>query len=338
MGRTASVSKKVELVEESPFEEIQRLYSVISKRVVGQEDAKRVVAMAVALHLDRVKNNSESAKSNVLLYGPTGSGKTEIARAIVNDLKCAFLIVDCSKLTPSGFVGEDPSSFLLELFEKSGDDLEKTQQGIVFLDEIDKLCVANYSHEGAFQSRKVMAELLKIIEGQKIQFKRKSFVPGMDNNLTIDTKNILFIAAGAFAGIEEHYASSDSEKVISFSVKAPVKVSSQPAQGEFVKALFKFGMMPELAGRFQLMSSTKKLGKEDYIGLIENKSFSHTTNYYAQLLAKENVTLTLSQELISELADQAIQLGLGVRGIQGLVETRMVDLVFDIEALRGKTA
>jgi ATP-dependent Clp protease ATP-binding subunit ClpX len=338
MSRTSAVSKKSQ-AQASPFEEIQRLYSAISERVIGQDEAKRVISMAVALHLDRIQNNSNAAKSNILLHGPTGSGKTEIARAIAGAIKCPFAIVDCTKLTPSGFIGSDPTAFLLDLYHESGDDLEATERSIIFLDEIDKLCITNCSHEGAFQARKVMAELLKIIEGQKIQFKQKSVLPGLENTITIDTTNILFVAAGAFAGIEEHFAQAKAGKQIGLGSSSEVSdfgAPKKPTQADFVKALFNYGMMPELAGRFQLMAATTRLSKEDYKVIISSTGFSQTANYYGQLLARENSTLELSAPLIEHLADQAVDLGLGARGIQGLIESRMVELMFDIALIRGR--
>lgn len=336
MSKAATVRQRRKSIEPSPFDRIKDIYDAISKKVIGQDQAKRVVAMAVALHWDRVQNQIKVAKSNVLLYGPTGSGKTEIARAIANELNCPFIIVDCSKVTPTGFTGDDPTTFLFELFDQCGGDLQRTESAIVFLDEIDKLCVQDYSTEGAFQSRKVMAELLKLIEGQCIQLKKKTLIPGMEQVVNIDTSNMLFIGAGAFAGIEDYFTSQKKHRTLGIAQPPEELTEAAPPQGEFVKALFQYGMMPELAGRFQLMAKTQSLSKEDYIQIISNVGFSHTTNYYGQLLAKENTLLELSPSLTMSLAEQAVFLGLGARGVQGLIEQRMVELVFSIDEIRGK--
>ena len=346
MARTSSETKTTKTLKAepkkahpSPFDEIKRLYAVISSRVVGQEEAKRVVAGAIAIHQDRLRSGTATFnKSNVLIYGPTGSGKTEIIRTIVNDLQCPFVIVDASKLTPSGFIGEDPSAFLQDLLDKAGGNPEAAEQGIVLIDEIDKLASAQSSHEGSFQIRKVQAELLKIVEGQKITLKKKSTVFGLpDTQVVIDTTRILFIAAGAFEGIEDYlYPKQDRE--ISMVFEAPREDAKQiePGPADFIRALCEFGLMPELAGRFQLKARTKKLEKDDYIALLRDQKVSTTSSYYIDLLLKEGVDLSLSDAMVEDVADRALQMGLGVRGIHGMIESRMVELIFEIEKLKGK--
>jgi ATP-dependent Clp protease ATP-binding subunit ClpX len=342
MSRTSAErpprKKAVKAVSETPsrvFEEMRKLYDLLSSKIVGQDEAKRVISMAVALHLDRISGGEsvKKIKSNVLLHGPTGSGKTEIARTIASTLNIPFIVIDSTKITPSGYTGEDATAFLHELIDKAGGDIAKAQHGIVFIDEIDKLASQGGGNEGSYHSRKVQSELLKVIEGTKVQLKKRGAIPGFEQNISIDTSDILFIGAGAFEGLEE--LCSESERTIGIN-SLTLAGGGPTSQSNLIKAFCAFGLIPELAGRFQLIAKTHRLTKGDYVKMLSDKGFSHTSNYYANLLGAERVELIYTPSLIEDLAQKAIHLQLGARGIQGLIESRMVELVFEIESLKGK--
>jgi hypothetical protein len=226
---------------------------------------------------------------------------------------------------------------LHELIDKAGGDIALAETGIVMIDEVDKLAAAASSHEGSFQIRKVQSELLKIVEGQKITLKKKGTMIGLDQSIVIDTSRILFIAAGAFDGIDALASPKKDREISMLGAEASNSDKvAEPSQADFIRALCEFGLMPEFAGRFQFKARTRKLQMTDYISILNNQTVSTISGYYIEILRGENVELSLSDAMIEDVAIRAMGLGLGVRGIQSLVESRMVELLFDIENLKGK--
>jgi ATP-dependent Clp protease ATP-binding subunit ClpX len=306
--------------------------------VVGQHRAKTVLAVAVVNHykrLNRCAGDPEVSKANILMLGPTGSGKTLLARNIARCLDVPFVVADATCLTEAGYVGDDVESLISRLYANAGNDLDKTQRGIVFVDEIDKI---SRRSESSNITRDVSGEgvqqaLLKLVEGTvcRIQPQSNRKHPGGDM-LEIDTSNILFIAGGAFMGLENIVAKRLQGTSIGFS--SPVQ-SCKPGQLIDVTPddLIKFGMIPEFIGRFPVTVSLEYLTREDLMSILTEVR-DNLQQQYQWLLAKDGLELCFTDDALMAMVDRALASGTGARALHGEIERVLLPHMYSSHAYR----
>jgi len=314
----------------------------LDEYIIGQEKAKKIVSVAVYNHYKRILFGNDSdveiQKSNILMIGPTGSGKTLIARTLAKLLDVPLAIADATSLTEAGYVGEDVENVLVKLYQAADGDLEKTERGIIFIDEIDKIgrksenpsITRDVSGEGVQQA------LLKIIEGSLVN------VPPQGGRkhphqefLQIDTTNILFICGGAFEGLEEIIQKRLEGSTMGFLGKPKEKMSKDDIYSLVEpEDLIKYGLIPELIGRLPVIATLKELSKEDLIRVLTEPKDALIKQYQA-LFAMDNVELEFEKEALEAIADLAIKRGTGARGLRAILEDAMVDIMFNLPEYRG---
>lgn len=308
----------------------------LDTHIVGQDEAKITLSVAIVNHYKRIyfKPNNEIEKSNILVFGPTGSGKTLLARKIANYLKVPFVIADATTLTEAGYVGEDVESMIGRLLAEAEFDVERCEQGIVFIDEVDKIArksespaVRDVSGEGVQQA------LLKLVEGTKCQVKiggnRKNVA---NDTVEIDTRNILFIAAGAFADLDKIIEQrTNRHSGVGFTAD-PVKSTVDRAR--FVQEDFiKFGMIPEFTGRFPIVTHVDALDLDSLIRiLVEPKNnLIKQMQFYFDV---DNIELSFTDAAVLAIAEKAMELKSGARALKGILEKILQPYFFDIEAIK----
>ena len=320
----------------------KELYDYMNEYVVGQLDAKRVLAVAVYNHYKRVKyfqdnpgSEIEMDKSNILMVGPTGTGKTLLARTLARKLSVPFAIADATTLTEAGYVGEDVENILLKLIQAEGDDITKAEHGIIFIDEIDKIAKKgeNISITRDVSGEGVQQALLKIIEGSIAsvppQGGRKH--PNQEM-LRIDTKNILFICGGAFVGLDKLIEKRLSTSSMGFGADIEDKKVKNLAylyKNMLPDDLIKFGLIPEFIGRLPVHVGLNSLTKSDLKRIITEPKNSIIKQYEQSMLI-DGVTLDFLPEAVDAVADTADKQDTGARGIRSIVENVMLDIMFDV--------
>lgn len=322
------------------------LKKILDEYVIGQDRAKKVLSVAVYNHYKRIfrhneiDDDTELNKSNVLLIGPTGSGKTLLAQTISKYLDVPLAIADATSLTEAGYVGDDVENVVTRLVQAADGDIKKAERGIIFIDEVDKVArmSENRSITRDVSGEGVQQALLKIVEGSVVNVPPKGGRkhPGQDA-LQVDTTNILFICGGAFDGLEDIIKKKQGANVLGFnqdkkSKNDHDKVISRVETDDLVK----YGLIPELIGRLHMVATLNEITEDDMVHILTEPK-NALIKQYIKLFAMDNVNLEFEKDALKELARLAIVRKTGARGLRSILEDIMLDIMFDLPKYKNKT-
>ena len=338
------MKEQTETVSENLMKDIPKPHDIkkfLDQYIIGQDRVKERVAVAVYNHYKRIStpvvDDVEIEKSNICIVGPTGTGKTLIAKTVAKLLNVPFTIADATVLTEAGYVGEDVESVLVNLYQAADYDVEKTEKGIVFIDEIDKIARKG---DNASISRDVSGEgvqqgLLKLLEGSIVSIPPKGGRKHPDTPLVkIDTKNILFICGGAFVGIEKKIAQRCNQHVVGFDAVQKRQEEGKIEDDEFMSKitpldLKSFGLIPEIIGRLPVITYTDELDREALLKILQEPK-NALTKQYKRIFELDNVDLKFTDEALNYIVDKTIENKIGARGLRGTMENIMTKAMFDV--------
>jgi len=342
----ATAAKNEELLEAvNNLMTPKELDNFLGDYIIGQERARKLLSVAVYNHYKRIfktKNtlddDTEIAKSNVLLIGPTGSGKTLMAQTIARVLNVPIAIADATSLTEAGYVGEDVENILTKLLQAADGDIQRAEQGIVFIDEVDKVSrmSENRSITRDVSGEGVQQALLKIVEGSAVNIPPKGGRKHPNQEFTtIDTTNILFICGGAFDGLEEILKRKQGENVLGFGHEKKTKDEKKPTF-DMVEPddLVSYGLIPELVGRLPIIASLQEISEDDMVRILTEPKNS-LIKQYKKLFSIDEVELNFEEDALKAIAMKSIKRKTGARGLRAILEENMIDIMYELPEYAG---